>query len=326
MKKILKVIVVIFLVTILGIFAVGLYFTTNLPNVGDAPKLKIDITPERIVRGEYLANSVMACMDCHSQRDWSVFGAPVKEGTFGGGGERFGKEMGFPGTIYSANITPYALGNWTDGEIFRAITTGEKKDGSAIFPMMGYLSYGKMDKEDVYGIIAYLRNLPAIKNDVPKRTLDFPVNFLVNTFPEKAALKPKPNKTDTIAYGGYLLSIANCLDCHSKVDDKGNRIKGSEFGGGRVFNFPQGILVTTANISPDKVTGIGDWTEEAFIQKFKQFSDSNYFPQKVGAGDFNTPMPWFMYTSMDTSDLTAIYKYLRTVKPINNSVKKFVKL
>ncbi len=326
MKKILKVTGIIFIVIILGVSTLALYVKKGLPNVGAAPELKVEITPERIARGEYLAVDVMACMDCHSKRDWSIFGAPIAAGTFGGGGEKFGKEMGFPGTLYSRNITPYALGNWTDGEIFRAITSGVNKDGKAIFPMMGYLNYGKMDPEDVYSIIAYLRKLPPVKNEVPESELDFPLNFIVNTFPEKAALQSMPDKKDEVAYGGYLVSIANCLECHSKVNDKGERIAGTEFGGGRAFNFPNGIVVTSANISPDKATGIGDWSKEAFIQKFKQFSDSSYSLQKVGPTDFNTPMPWFMYTGMDTSDLSAIYKYLRSVKEVNHTVKKFVKL
>ena len=326
MKKILKVTGVIFIVIILGASTLALYVKKGLPNVGAAADLKIEITPERVARGEYLAVNVMACMDCHSQRDWTVYAAPIKEGTFGAGGETFGKEMGFPGTLYSRNITPHGIGNCTDGEVFRAITTGVKKNGEAIFPLMGYLNYGKMDPEDVYSIIAYLRKLPPIKNEVKERELDFPVNFLVNTFPEKATLKTKPDKADKVAYGGYLVTIANCLECHSKVDDKGNRIKGTEFGGGREFKFPEGIIVTTANISPDKETGIGVWNEETFIHKFKQFSDSNYLSQKVGPGDFNTPMPWLMYTGMDTADLSAIYTYLRTVKPVNNTVKKFRKL
>ena len=323
MRKIVRVLLVFILVIITGVAAMAVYVKKALPNVGAAPELQIERTQERIERGRYLANNVIACMDCHSQRDWTVFAAPIKEGTFGAGGEKFGKEMQFPGTLYSANITPHGLANWSDGEIFRAITTGQTKTGKAIFPLMGYQSYGKMDQEDLFSIIAYLRTLPSIKNDVPERELDFPVNFIVNSIPEKASLSAMPAKTNKVAYGRYLVTIANCQDCHSKVDKKGNLIEGTEFGGGRVFNFPNGTIVTTPNISADEESGIGYWTKEAFIQKFKQYSDSSYQPQKLGGDDFNTPMPWFMYTGMDTSDLSAIYTYLRTVKKIHNPVNKF---
>jgi len=44
--------------------------------------------------------------------------------------------MGFPGDFYTSNLTPVSLASWTDGEIFREITTGVSKDGHALFPMM----------------------------------------------------------------------------------------------------------------------------------------------------------------------------------------------
>lgn len=324
MKKILKVILIILLVVITGVAGMAIYIKTALPNVGAAPDIRVEVTPERVARGKYLATNVAVCMDCHSQRNWSVYAGPIKEGTFGGGGEKFGKEIEFPGTLYSKNITPYALNTWTDGEIFRAITTGENKDGKALFPLMGYLGYGKMDKEDVYCIVAYLRTLPVIKNDIPERELDFPVNFIVNTIPAKATLSIKPDMNNNIEYGRYLITIANCVECHSKVD-KGKRIAGTEFGGGRRFNFPNGTVATSPNITPDKETGIGNWSEEIFIQKFKQFSDSAYHAQQVNPNDFNTPMPWLMYAGMTRKDLGAIYAYLKTVKPIKNNVEKFIR-
>lgn len=63
---------ILLLVVVAVAIAIG-YTMYMLPNVGDAPKLTIERTPERIARGEYLANSVTVCMDCHSRRDWSQF-------------------------------------------------------------------------------------------------------------------------------------------------------------------------------------------------------------------------------------------------------------
>lgn len=53
----------------------------------------------------------------------------MDENAQGAGGEIFDQNMGFPGKFISPNITPYALREWTDGEIFRAITSGVNKDG-----------------------------------------------------------------------------------------------------------------------------------------------------------------------------------------------------
>lgn len=322
MKKFLKVLFIIVVIFIVGIVCIAAYVKVALPKAAPAPDLKIAITPQRVERGKYLANHVAICMDCHSQRNWNLYAGPIKEGAFGAGGERFGKEMQFPGTLYSKNITPYALKSWTDGEIFRAITTGVSKNGSALFPLMGYPTYGKMDKEDVYSIIAYLRTLPEIKNDVPERKLDFPVNIIVNTIPAKAQFTTKPDTNNQLQYGKYLTATARCVDCHSKVKN-GDVIAGTEFGGGRQFYFPNGTVTTSANITHDKETGIGNWSEEVFIRRFKQYADTAHFSKPVSPNDFNTPMPWLMYAGMKQNDLAAIYAYLKTVKPIKNKVEKF---
>lgn len=321
MKKIVRTVLIIFLLLIAAVFTIAAYVKTALPDVGAAPVIKVAITPQRVARGEYIANHVSICMDCHSQRDWTMYAGPIKEGTFGGGGEKFGKEMGFPGNIYSKNLTPHALYTWTDGEIFRAVTSGQSKDGSALFPLMGYPAYGKMDREDVYSVIAYLRTLPPNKNKVPARELDFPLNILVNTMPSKANLSVKPDTNNAVAYGGYLITIARCVECHSKVN-KGSVIAGTEFGGGRQFDFPNGTSCYTANITLDKETGIGNWSRESFIQRFKQYADTSYHPKPVAKTDFNTAMPWLMNAGMTTKDLSSIYDYLRTIKPIKNNVQQ----
>src|SRR5690606_14045989 len=125
------------------------YLKLALPNIGEAPDLKIDYTAERIERGQYLANSLMLCIDCHSTRDWSLYSGPPKAGTFGMGGDYFGREFGFPGAFYAKNITPSGISNWTDGELYRVITSGVNKKGEAIFPIMPYHHYGRMEKEDI---------------------------------------------------------------------------------------------------------------------------------------------------------------------------------
>ncbi|MEO6705792.1 MAG: cytochrome C [Ginsengibacter sp.] len=311
--------ILIFLVVV--IVAAASYVKFAMPNVGAAPDLHVAITPERVQHGDYLANHVTLCMDCHSTRDWKKFAGPIVEGTTGKGGEYFGEEMGFPGTFYSKNITPAHLKDWTDGEIFRAITTGVNKDGVALFPVMPYPYYGKMDKEDVYDIIAYIRTLAPIDNKTPDHKLNFPMNFIVNTIPVKAELVTKPSRSDTLQYGAYLVNQAACMECHTQVK-KGQVIPELAFGGGRVFSMPGGE-VHSANITSDKETGIGNWTVDAFVARFKAYNNPSSAPE-LTPGQVNTIMPWSMFAGMDTSDLRSIYAYLKTVKPIKNPVVHFV--
>src|SRR5258708_18916439 len=111
------------------------YVKLELQDTGKAPQIKIVRTAEGIKRVDYWANHVSVCMDCHSTKDESLYGGPVV-GDFGAGGEKFDQQMGLPGKFYASNLTPYKLLSWTDGEIFRALTTGENKFGKAIFPLM----------------------------------------------------------------------------------------------------------------------------------------------------------------------------------------------
>lgn len=323
MKKALKWLAGIVIVIICFIAGGYLYVTKAMPNVGDAPDLTIEATPERLERGKYLANSVTVCMDCHSTRDWSLYAGPLKEGTLGVGGEKFDRTMGFPGEYYSKNITPYGIGNWTDGELYRAITAGVDKDGEPLFPVMPYHYYGRMADEDIYSIIAYIRSLPSIESQVPDRVVDAPFNIIMRMIPKKGTPAASiPNPANTLEHGKYLTNASGCAECHTPVKD-GQIIPDSMFAGGRVFDMPFGAL-TTPNITPH-ATGLGAWSKELFVNRFKQYQDSNYHSPKLAMTDPNTIMPWMMYSTMKDSDLEAIYEYLKTVTPIENTVVKFAK-
>ncbi len=322
MRRILKAIGILLLIIIGVAIGIAAYVKLALPNVGDAPDIKVQATPENLKRGEYLANHVMVCIDCHSARNWNEFSAPPIQGTFGKGGDVFDTRMGFPGTYYAANITPAGIGDWTDGEIFRAITTGVRKNGKPIFPVMPHHNYGQLDEEDIKAVIAYVRSLPAIENKVPESESDFPMNFIINTIPAKARLTHRPPISDSLAYGRYMVTATSCGDCHTPFES-GKYVDELYLAGGRVFELPAGTLLS-ANITPDPETGIGNWTKEMFIQRFKSFGDSSNAHQKIDfRKDYNSIMPWTMYAGMTDQDLGAIYAYLRTFKPIKNRVVKF---
>lgn len=317
MKRALFITLGILIVLVAGALS---YVKFVLPEVPLSSAVKVDITSERIQRGEYLANHVTLCMDCHSTRDWSKYSGPLMPGTLGKGGEYFDEKLGMPGKFYSKNITPYHLKNWSDAEIFRAITSGVNKNGEALFPLMPYLYYGKMDKEDVYDIIAYVRSLRPIENTTPGHRIDFPMNLIVNTIPDEAHLSVKPPKSDTIAYGAYLTNAAACMECHTRVE-RGQIIPELAFAGGREFIGPNGASIS-ANITPDRESGIGKWSAEDFVERFKAYKNYDSLPL-MAANEVNTIMPWYMFSGMEESDLIAIYKYLQSLKPIQNKVIHF---
>jgi hypothetical protein len=321
LRTILKVAGIILLLLLLGVAGLLIYLKKGLPHVGDAPQITIKATPDMLQRGEYLANHVTVCIDCHSKRDWTKFSGPITPGTLGEGGDRFDHSMGFPGTFYARNITPFNLTTWTDGDLYRVITTGVTRDNQALFPVMPYQYYGEMDPSDVKAVIAYIRTLAPISNTPPAREIDFPVSFLINTMPKKAHPMTRPSRSDTLAYGRYLTTIAGCRECHTK-QEKG-KITGEPFAGGWEFHMPDGSIVRSANLTPDKATGLGTWSAETFVGLFKSRQELGLHGSPLAAGDMQTIMPWTMYGGMDSSDLHAIYTYLHSLQPVSNKVELF---
>lgn len=319
MKKLLKILGILLIIVV--VFAAGgyIYLNAAYPKVSAATDIKIEPTAERLERGKYLANSFAFCIDCHSDRDITKFGMPVVPGTEGKGGMDYGEGAGF---VPAANITSdkeTGIGNWTDGEILRAIVSGVNKEGKFLAPMMPYPMFAQMDKEDLYSIVAYIKTLPPIKNKVPEKNLKFPVSLIFRTIPaDVKEFGKRPDGSDKIKLGEY--NGVACKFCHSP-SDKGEFIPGKEFSGGVEFPMPDGSIIRSSNISPDKETGIGSMTKEVFIAKFKSCLDeANLDPKTRG---YNTPMAWnFIAKTATTEDLSAIYDYIMAQPPVNNKVEK----
>jgi len=206
----------------------------------------------------------------------------------------------------------------------RAITAGVSRDGTPLFPLMPYRRYGRMAREDIESIVAYIRTLPALPaQTLPARTLNFPLPLVVRTMPTAASHEPMPDPADGVAYGRYLTNAAVCGDCHTPLDDQGAPLPGMDFAGGTPF-MPNGVgLVRSANLTPDAATGIGTWTEDQFLEKFRAFRGQA--PRVLEGNERlqNTEMPWTYYAGMKDDDLRAIYAYLRSLSPVVNRVEKF---
>jgi mono/diheme cytochrome c family protein len=321
LKKLLT--IVVYLVLVLVVLAgVGVaYLFLHYPDVPPPRRGAVPPTPEKLARGEYLVKHVSVCIDCHSVRDMTRYAGPITPGTEGGGGEFFGDEsQGM--IVYSRNITPAAIGGWSDGELIRAFTAGVNAKGEPLFPIMPYPRYANLAREDVEAIVTYIRTLAPVHSTVPKRKLPFPLPLVVRTMPKPATFQPLPSREDKWAYGKYLVNAAACAECHTPVDAQGQPLPGMDFAGGREFPVSGGV-VRTANLTPDADTGLGTWTEGAFIDKFRQWRALPPRSLTPAEQRENTVMPWYPYSGMADEDLAAIYTYLRSVRPVVNQVKKF---
>jgi mono/diheme cytochrome c family protein len=296
------------------------YLMFAYPKVPAPTAFKIEPTAERLARGKYLTDHVVGCTTCHTQRDWTKFSGPIIVDRLGAGGEKF--NLGPAGMAISPNITPAGIGSWTDGELLRAVTQGVTRDGSPLFPLMPYPHFGAMDEEDVHAVLAYVRSLKAIENTPPRSTLSFPLNLIVRTIPAPNTFTKRPSPEDKVAYGKYITRSALCSDCHTPIDERGTPLPGMDFAGGQEF-YETGYRVRSANITPDANTGIGTWTETQFIDKFKGFETPTNATLAEHERAQNTVMPITAYAGMTREDLSAIYAYLRTLKPVTNRVEKF---
>jgi hypothetical protein len=148
------------------------------------------------------------------------------------------------------------------------------------------------------------------------------MNIILNTIPATGTPVKRPDPKDELAYGKYMVNASGCIECHTQAE-KGQIIEDLAFSGGREFSFPDGSVLRSANITPDPETGIGKWSKENFIARFKAYTDSSFVAPDVQPGDYNTIMPWMMYGNMTKEDLSAIYAYLRTIAPAKNSIVKF---
>lgn len=109
---------------------------------------------------------------------------------------------------------------------------------------------------------------------------------------------------DMIAKGKYLSLAAGCDICHTESDHHG-----APFAGGRALHTQFGTFYTP-NITPDKATGIGNWTEQDFRHALRQ----GILP---GGSNLYPVFPYTSYTKMRNADITALWDYLHTLPPVH---------
>lgn len=102
--------------------------------------------------------------------------------------------------------------------------------------------------------------------------------------------------------GRYLARAGNCVSCHTAAD-------GEAFAGGLAFETPFGKLYST-NITPDPETGIGKWTEQQFERALRE-------GVRPDGAHLYPAFPYTAYTKISDADVSALFAYLKIVKPVN---------
>ena len=250
-------------------------------------------------RGTYLMQSIVACGNCHTPK--------------GPKGEIPGMELAGWAEIESnpaftasaPNITPdeeTGIGGWTDAEIAAAIREGRRPDGTIIGPPMPIALYRGLSDRDVDAIVAYMRQVKPVRNEVPASVYNIP---LPPAYGPPVASVPEPDRNDRLAYGAYLAGPAgHCIECHSPMGPKGPDWENRLGAGGLEFHLPFGTVVSP-NITP---AGIGDFSDaevEQMIRTGTRPDGSRMMP----------PMGYGYYANISDEDMAAIIAYLRQLPP-----------
>ena len=310
----------------MGLFALGLVACSqdsepeesvseavSTPEPAPAPVFQRDPVPpsptaeeDLLGRGEYLVKTIVGCGNCHDGRD--------ENGEFVPGMELAGnfviEEPIF--TAYAQNITPdpeTGIGEWSDEEIERAIRHGISRDGRMLGPPMAFYPpfYPNIASDDMDAIIAYLRSVPPVRNEVPAYELRMELPPSWGPPVEEPVIAPP--RTDQVAYGEYLAQIGHCTQCHTPL------VAGVEdftrVGAGmNMYPAPFGYEWTAlaANITSDETIGIGAWTDDEIKRAIV------YGISRDGR-DLLPFMGFSYYEGISDEDLDAIVAYVRTLPP-----------
>jgi mono/diheme cytochrome c family protein len=259
-----------------------------------APALAGDAGVER---GAYLMNAVAACGNCHTP--FGPQGPDLSRALSG----RLMEDTDI-WTVYAPNITPdveTGIGGWSDAEIVRAIREGVRPDASVIGPPMPIGLYRGLSDADAGALVAYIRTLPAVRNDLPASVYRVPVPPSWGP-PVGAVTAPDPS--DAVAYGGYLAGpVAHCMECHSSPGPNGapDLAKGLG-GGGMAFKGPWGESVS-ADLTP---AGLSDWSDAEIARAVREGVAKD-------GRRLLPPMGYGYYAHMSDSDMAAIIAYLRSL-------------
>ena len=249
-----KVVGIIFIALIV-LIGVGITFTIGWrPFIGAKKRAladrRFEPTPARLMRGKYLVDGVMGCFGCHTDPDWSKPGAPPAAGREGSG--HIWSDQMMPWLV-SPNITPdkeTGAGNWSDDALARAVREGIGRDGRTLFPIMPYENYRYMSDEDLASIIVYLRSVKPVRNPLPKSAVPFPLNRLINSVPQRVDAPVTADLSTPEKRGKYIATLAVCSDCHTPMDDKGQKIPGMELAGGQTMEYAGWKSAASANHQP----------------------------------------------------------------------------
>ena len=240
-----------------------------------------------IERGRHLVEAVALCQECHGEN----LAGDVLEDSF-----LFGEIMPSNLTSGKGGIG----GAYTDADFARAIRHGITREGKGII-IMPSEQFNIFGDEDLGAIIAYLRSLPPVDNELPKTSVG-PLARLIaildssiiaaQVIDHTAARRPSPTPGVTPEYGEYLATM--CTLCHGK-----------DLGGAKLPDEDVFAPNLTSGGTP------GTWSEADFINTIR----TGVTPGRNQLDEEN--MPWDRFRLMTDDELKAIWSFLSSLPPVH---------
>ena len=268
-----------------------------------------------VERGSYLVNTIMACGNCHTLK--TPAGEAMAEKQLSGG-LSFNTPV-FTGT--AANITPdpeTGIGAWSDADIKRALTHGVRPSHGRLagspLAVMAVNFYKALLPRDLDAVVAYLRTVKPVRNEVPLSLYKAPTQH--QPYPDAESGFTENALRDPVKQGAYLVTIGHCMECHAAwakgVWDYRNGLGkgGRQFSQSLVQGFPNtwgGSIA--ANITSSKKSGIGGWTDAEIKRAITKGISRD-------GRALQPPMAYAWYDGMSEADLGAIVAWLRSLAPL----------
>jgi mono/diheme cytochrome c family protein len=221
-------------------------------------------------------------------------------------GERF---VGPFGAVPSANITPdkeTGIGSWSDEQIKHAVTEGVAPGDRKLSPIMPFAVYHGMAESDLTALVAYLRRLRPIHNEVTG--FEFK-----GASPEPGPLQIPPEggrPAGGVALGRYLVhSVSGCTDCHAP---SGSGPDAEKLIGKMLHIGSEAVIVP--NLTPDRETGIGAWSEGQIARYLRTGT-------RPDGGLAQSAMAGLILTSFShytPDEARAVAAYLKSLPPVRH--------
>ena len=238
-----------------------------------------------IERGRHLTVAVGKCTDCHGD---NLAGKMISDDPV------FAR-------LWSANLTRGKGGvgaTYTDNDYVRSIRYGVRANGKPLI-FMPSEAYYHFNDSDLGAVIAYVKSMPPVDQEIPKPSIGPIARMLsiMTPFPliparliDRNPARPAPVPIGvTKEYGEYLLKTGGCTSCHNPHLSGGNTIQG----------------VKVANLTP---AGIGKWSEVDFMKALRT-------GVRPDGRILSAVMPW-PYTKFLTDDeIRAMWMYVQSLPP-----------